>query len=98
MSRSSTGRSVASGEGTEVEVLPHPAFGHPLPTGEGSDVVFSSELAVMEAHVADPERRRVEVTIIRPGTSANGLRYTEEALRASLPLWEGAAAFVDHPD
>lgn len=57
-----------------------------------------AEFAVLEAHAVDPERRRVEVTIIRPGTSANGLRYSEEVLRASLPLWEGAAAFVDHPD
>ncbi len=36
-----------------------------------------AEFAVLEAHAVDPERRRVEVTIIRPGTSANGLRYSE---------------------
>lgn len=40
---------------------------------------------------------RFDVTIIRPGISANGLRYSREVLAASLPLWHGASAFCDHP-
>ncbi|MCL5074205.1 MAG: Mu-like prophage major head subunit gpT family protein [Chloroflexi bacterium] len=40
----------------------------------------------------------LEVTIIKPGLSANRLEYSDEVLRESLPLWEGAAAFCDHPD
>lgn len=53
--------------------------------------------SVLEARVADRDRRQLDVTLIRPGTSANGLNYAEDVLRASLPLWEGAAAFLDHP-
>src|SRR3990170_1098709 len=51
--------------------------------------------AAREARVAG--ERAVEVTIIRPGVSSNGLRYTEAVLRESVPLWEGAACFCDHP-
>ena len=50
-----------------------------------------------EARVTASERREVEVTIIRPGTSSNGHEYPEDVLRRSLPLWEGATAFCDHP-
>jgi hypothetical protein len=39
----------------------------------------------------------LEVTVIRPGRSGNGLHYSEAVLRAAAPLWEGAAAFCDHP-
>lgn len=39
----------------------------------------------------------VEVTLIRAGASANGNVYGGEVLRGSMPLWEGATAFVDHP-
>src|SRR5262245_24840492 len=53
---------------------------------------------VLEARGDEGGRRAIEVTLIRPGRSANGLAYAEEVLRASLPLWEGAAAFLDHPD
>jgi len=37
-----------------------------------------------------------EVVAMVPGT-ANGLRFTEEVLRASVPLWEGVGMFDDHP-
>ncbi|HEV8633346.1 MAG TPA: hypothetical protein VG370_03770, partial [Chloroflexota bacterium] len=52
---------------------------------------------VLEARDDESGRRAIEATLIRPGRSANGLAYAEEVLRASLPLWEGAAAFLDHP-
>ena len=41
--------------------------------------------------------REFEVTVIRPGTSSNGLRYGERALAESVELWNGAASFCDHP-
>ncbi|RLC91913.1 MAG: hypothetical protein DRI39_09325 [Chloroflexi bacterium] len=51
--------------------------------------------------VLDELNQVVEVTIIRPGqarVAVNGspVTYTEEALRQSLPMWEGAACFCDH--
>ncbi|MBI2952805.1 MAG: Mu-like prophage major head subunit gpT family protein [Chloroflexi bacterium] len=51
---------------------------------------------VLEA-AAVPGERAVEVTIIRPGLSANRLEYPEDVLLASVPMWEGVAAFCDHP-
>ena len=36
-----------------------------------------------------------EVLAIVPGV-ANGLTFTEEVLKASVPLWEGTTMFVDH--
>ena len=39
----------------------------------------------------------VEVTLIRPGVSANGNRYPAALLRESATQWEGVTAFVDHP-
>jgi hypothetical protein len=41
--------------------------------------------------------REFEVTVIRPGTSNNGLRYGERALAESVELWNGAASYCDHP-
>lgn len=52
---------------------------------------------VVEAAIADEGARVVEVTIVRPGVSQNGYHYTEGVLRASVPLWDGAPAFLDHP-
>ena len=59
--------------------------------------VQTAAVAALEARGEDAGRRSVEVTLIRPGRSANGMEYAEETLRTSLPLWEGAAAFLDHP-
>jgi hypothetical protein len=60
--------------------------------------VADAAAGVLEARGDESGRRAIEVTLIRPGRSANRLAYSEEVLRASLPLWEGAAAFLDHPD
>ncbi|TAK23948.1 MAG: hypothetical protein EPO26_07710 [Chloroflexota bacterium] len=61
-------------------------------------------IAILEANAepiaivgAETDRPALDVTIIRPGRSANGYVYSEATLRQSLSLWEGAAAFVDHP-
>jgi len=51
--------------------------------------------------LVDAPRRIIEVTIIKPGPArvkvgGVDVSYSEEALKKSLPLWEGAAAFCDH--
>lgn len=43
------------------------------------------------------EGTKVQVVIIRPGLSENGLEYRPDVLRDSVRLWEGASAFLDHP-
>ena len=60
-----------------------------------------SMLIANEASIADQVKHIIEVTIIKPGPakvkiSGALVNYTEEALRNSLPLWEGAACFCDH--
>ncbi|HEY3107388.1 MAG TPA: Mu-like prophage major head subunit gpT family protein [Chloroflexota bacterium] len=49
-----------------------------------------------DATLAAP-RRTLAVTLIRAGTSHNRLHYPASVLEAAIPLFEGAAAFVDHP-
>ncbi len=54
-----------------------------------------------DATILDEPRHIVEVTIIKPGPAKISIEdaqvvYTEDALKASLPLWEGAACFCDH--
>ena len=54
-----------------------------------------------QASVLDEVNHVVEVTVIRPGqakVTIDGAQvsYTEDALKTSLPLWEGAACFCDH--
>lgn len=53
-------------------------------------------LASLEGARLDEERQEVEVTLIRPGLSKNGLLYGEKVLQESLPLWEGCVALADH--
>ena len=67
-----------------------------MPEGEG-EVSLCVCTPVHEAKVLAPEKREVEVTIIRPGRSENGWEYPPEVLERSVPLWEGATAFCDHP-
>jgi hypothetical protein len=64
--------------------------------GEPGEAVVS-ELTVFEAAVREGEPRAVDVTIIAAGRSRNRLEYPADVLRRSVPLWEGASAFVDHP-
>ena len=47
---------------------------------------------------AQRPNNQVAVTLIKTGQSKNRLTYTPEVLRASVPMWEGASAFLDHPD
>lgn len=56
-----------------------------------------ARLAVREWPPAVAGGHALEVTVIRPGRSQNGLHYPAQVLREAVPLWEGAAAFCDHP-
>ena len=47
---------------------------------------------------AQRPNNQIAVTLITTGQSLNRLSYSPEVLRASVPLWEGASAFLDHPD
>jgi len=78
---------------------PYPSPAYPSPSGEeeGKHQQFSHQ--ALNLALGDPARNSVLVTIIKPGefNSASGpVRYSEEVLRASIPLWEGAACFCDH--
>lgn len=72
---------------------------------EGKEAITENIINVGEADsrpsLVDAPRRIIEVTIIKPGPArvkVGGVQvsYSEEALKESLPLWEGAAAFCDH--
>ena len=52
---------------------------------------------VVGGAVEAAEGTKVQVVIIRPGLSENGLEYRPDVLRGSVRLWEGASAFLDHP-
>ena len=52
---------------------------------------------VVGGAVEAAEGTKVQVVIIRPGLSENGLEYRPDVLRDSVRLWEGASAFLDHP-
>ena len=58
--------------------------------------LVNSELCLLNA-----DSHIIEVTIIKPGAAkvkinSSQVVYTEEALKNSLPLWEGAACFCNH--
>ncbi len=61
------------------------------------DSAFSEELAIYEAEIVSEDRHEVEVTVLEAGLSKMGWFYTAELLQASLPLFESARAFADHP-
>ena len=48
--------------------------------------------------INDDQSRRIAVTIISTGHSTNRLYYGADVLRRSIRLWEGANAFLDHPN
>jgi hypothetical protein len=73
---------------------PGPCAQGPDPT---TDQAVVSEIELREALVISPERREVEVTVLQSGLSRNGWFYRPELLEASLPLFDGARAFADHP-
>ncbi|MDA8218217.1 MAG: hypothetical protein M0Z94_11435, partial [Dehalococcoidales bacterium] len=56
------------------------------------------EARILEGDADPAGLPEVEVTIIRPCLSQNGLRYAPGALREAVAKFEGAAAFADHPN
>ena len=87
---------------------PSPSKGEGQGKGEGEKEQKESIMNVTNVGEADSRpsiidepKRIIEVTIIKPGPAkvkVGGVQvsYSEEALKKSLPLWEGAAAFCDH--
>ena len=77
------------------------AMPNPLSEAEGREDARICEGLVLEDLIREaaavPGDRAVEVTIIRPGLSSNRHEYPEDVLMASVPMWEGVAAFCDHP-
>jgi len=73
---------------------PEAGVGAPREAPVAEAVQFEGDM--LEAARRSGERA-VEVTIIRPGVSSNRHEWPEDVLRASVPLWEGVAAFCDHP-
>ena len=71
------------------------------PVGEAEEGAIRESSVQFVGEVLEAARvageKAVEVTIIRPGVSSNRHEYPEDVLRASVPLWEGVAAFCDHP-
>ncbi|HVA23634.1 MAG TPA: Mu-like prophage major head subunit gpT family protein [Chloroflexota bacterium] len=63
----------------------------------GAGLAISECMELREAVVLSPERREVEVTVLQSGLSRNGWFYAPELLESSIPLFEGARAFADHP-
>ncbi|MGH2468736.1 MAG: hypothetical protein ACRDGF_01580, partial [Chloroflexota bacterium] len=64
---------------------------------ESGAAALAEQLAVREAEILSDERREVEVTVLEAGLSKMGWYYTPELLAASLPQFDGARAFADHP-
>jgi hypothetical protein len=58
---------------------------------------LANELTTFEVAAPDDATRSLAVTIIRTSTSRNGLTYSRPVLAAAVPVFEGAAAFIDHP-
>ena len=54
------------------------------------------QMPLLEADIASPDRREVEVTCVRPGLSRNGNFYPASTLAAAVPLFEDARCFIDH--
>ena len=73
------------------------------PTENREQVTIRNEEPEPQLSLAPVPRHTIEVTIIKPGPARvkigeTQVSYSEEALKQSLPLWEGAACFCDHSD
>lgn len=69
-----------------------------------SDIILQTELLneaidLTEATNIDLERRQINgVVLIKAGMSKNRKFYSEAVLRNSVPIFEGAKAYANHPD
>jgi hypothetical protein len=57
---------------------------------------FAEMVDLSEAQI-DSEARRVRVTLIKPGWSANSRYYSREVLSKAVSMFEGTKAYFDHP-
>lgn len=64
---------------------------------------FSGPVAIEEAHGSrlvsqgNKSGSKWRVLLIKAGTSANRVHYSEEVLKRAAPLFEGVKAYADHP-
>jgi hypothetical protein len=57
----------------------------------------TQESVHFDAHLIEtivPQGKKLEVVLIEAGVSKNGINYSEEVLKKSLPLFEGAQAYA----
>lgn len=64
---------------------------------ESVRTTFFSELMPLTESVINTDAREVDVTLIRPGWSANGKYYSKAMLSKAVAAFEGARAYVNHP-
>jgi hypothetical protein len=57
---------------------------------------FAELIDLSEAQI-DTDQRRVRVTLIKPGWSANSRYYSREVLSKAVSMFEGTKAYFDHP-
>ena len=74
-------------------------FGVASPAGQEiyAEAIVGDAEATISAGQDGAKSHEIAVTIMRPGISANGLRYPTAVLERAVPLFEGVAAFADHP-
>ena len=58
--------------------------------------IITEAISLAEARI-DPVNKTVDVTLIRPGWSANGRYYSREVLQQAAALFEGTKAYANHP-
>jgi hypothetical protein len=58
--------------------------------------VLIEQLELVEGTL-NPEKKQVEVVLIRPGWSKNGRYYSPAVLTKAAPLFEGVKAYANHP-
>jgi len=62
----------------------------------GKTAVLCEAIHLDEARI-DPDRKTVEVVLIRPGWSDNGRYYAPDVLAQAAALFEGVKAYANHP-
>ena len=64
---------------------------------ESTRTLYLSELTTLTEATVNGETKTVEVTLIKPGWSANGKFYGADMLKRDMGIFEGVKAYADHP-
>ncbi len=86
---------MANGDGDPPE--PDEKKGKAEARQESTRTLYWAEAVPLTEAVLDSGGKSVEVTLIRPGWSANGRYYSREALGRAAKVFEGSKAFINHP-